>query len=103
MADIFYDKILVPLGEWWSTVNVDFLGLKVGGAGVNPFEERGSKSKEIRDQGNKAKRLLDWQPKIGIEQGVNKLLDNINLWKNAPIWDKKKIKIATADWFKYLK
>ena len=51
----------------------------------------------------KAKRLLNWKPKIGIEQGVNKLLDNINLWKNAPIWDKKKIKIATADWFKYLK
>ena len=51
----------------------------------------------------KAKRLLNWKPKIGIEQGVNKLLDNINLWKNAPIWDKKKINIATADWFKYLK
>ena len=51
----------------------------------------------------KAKRLLNWQPKIGIEQGVNKLLDNIKLWKNAPIWDKKKIKIATADWFKYLR
>ena len=32
---------------------------------------------------------------------MKKLLDNINLWKNAPIWDKKKIKIATADWFKY--
>ena len=53
-------------------------------------------------QNSKAKRLLNWKSKIGIEQGVNKLLDNINLWKNAPIWDKK-IKIATADWFKYLK
>ena len=31
--------------------------------------------------------------KIGIEQGVNKLLDNINLWKNAPIWDKRKLKL----------
>ena len=52
---------------------------------------------------HKAKRLLNWRPKVGIEQGVNKLLDNIHLWKNAPVWNKKKIKIATADWFKYLK
>ncbi len=51
----------------------------------------------------KAKKLLNWKPKIGIEQGVKKLIDNIHLWKNAPVWNKKKIRIATSDWFKYLK
>ena len=29
--------------------------------------------------------------------------ENINYWKNAPIWTSNKIKIATKDWFKYLK
>jgi UDP-glucose 4-epimerase len=29
--------------------------------------------------------------------------ENINYWKNASIWTKDKIKIATKDWFKYLK
>ena len=30
------------------------------------------------------------------------MLDNINYWKNAPLWDVKKIKTATKDWFKYM-
>ena len=28
---------------------------------------------------------------------------NIQYWKDAPLWTKTKIKIATKDWFKYLK
>ena len=28
---------------------------------------------------------------------------NINYWKDAPIWDEKKIEVATKKWFEYLK
>ena len=52
---------------------------------------------------NKAKKKLNWRPEISIEKGVKILLRNINFWKKAPLWDKKKISIATKDWFKYLK
>ena len=52
---------------------------------------------------DKAKKILNWKPQISIEVGVKILLANISLWRSAPIWDKKKIKIATKDWFKYLK
>ena len=52
---------------------------------------------------NKAKKFLDWKPKVSIEEGVKILLNNVNYWKNAPLWDKKKIRVATKDWFKYLK
>ena len=31
------------------------------------------------------------------------MLGNIDYWKKAPVWTAKKIKIATKDWFKYLK
>ena len=30
------------------------------------------------------------------------MLNNIENWKNAPLWDKKNIKKATKTWFKYL-
>ncbi len=51
----------------------------------------------------KISRELKWKPKIKIEQGVNLVLKNINYWDKAPLWTKKRIKIATKDWFKYLK
>ncbi len=52
---------------------------------------------------NKIKYKLGWKPIVKIEDGILKLLKNIHMWKNAPVWDAKKIKIATKDWFKYLK
>jgi UDP-glucose 4-epimerase len=50
-----------------------------------------------------AKRELKWQYKIEIDEGINKILKEIKYWKNAPLWDAKKIKLATKEWFKYLK
>ena len=50
---------------------------------------------------SKAKKILNWRPVITIDDGVNELISNINYWKNAPIWNKKKIKEVTKDWFKY--
>ena len=51
----------------------------------------------------KIKNELRWKPKISIQQGIKKLLCEISYWDNAPVWTPKKIKIATRDWFKYLK
>jgi UDP-glucose 4-epimerase len=51
----------------------------------------------------KIKAKLKWYPKINLKEGVNDVLTNINYWKNSILWDKNKIKIATKNWFKYLK
>ena len=51
---------------------------------------------------SKAKKLLNWQPKVSLEEGVGILLNNINYWREAPIWDEKSITKATEKWFKYL-
>ena len=51
----------------------------------------------------KATKVLNWKPKISIEDGMLELLNNISYWKNAPLWNRKKIKKATKNWFKYLK
>ncbi|MBH30587.1 MAG: NAD-dependent dehydratase [Candidatus Marinimicrobia bacterium] len=51
---------------------------------------------------SKAKKLLNWQPKVSLEEGVAILLDNIDYWREAPVWDKESIATATEKWFEYL-
>lgn len=51
---------------------------------------------------SKIKKDLNWKPKITFELGIKELLQNIDYWKDAPLWDKKKIKKATSEWFKFL-
>ncbi len=46
---------------------------------------------------------LKWKPKVSFEDGVSKILNNIEYWKNAPLWNKNNIKKTTKLWFKYLK
>jgi len=50
----------------------------------------------------KAKRMLDWEPEVSLEEGVKILLDNIDYWREAPVWDKESIAKATEKWFEYL-
>ena len=50
----------------------------------------------------KAKKLLNWKPLVSLENGVEILLNNLDYWKDAPIWDQKSIAKATEKWFEYL-
>tara|TARA_A100000164_G_scaffold352881_1_gene358962 strand:+ start:645 stop:1643 length:999 start_codon:yes stop_codon:yes gene_type:complete len=50
----------------------------------------------------KAKKMLDWTPKISLSDGVKFLLEDIDYWKEAPVWDEESINNATKKWFKYL-
>lgn len=45
---------------------------------------------------------LGWQPMVPIKDGVAKVIDNIEYWRNAPVWTPDSIATATEDWFKYL-
>jgi len=49
-----------------------------------------------------AKTLLNWRPQVGLKEGVEILLQNIDYWREAVVWDKKSIEKATEKWFKYL-
>ncbi|MEQ8303155.1 MAG: SDR family oxidoreductase [Cytophagales bacterium] len=46
--------------------------------------------------------LTNWKPQVSLENGVKEMLDNIDYWENAPVWDSKSIEKATEKWFKYL-
>jgi UDP-glucose 4-epimerase len=47
-------------------------------------------------------RVLGWHPKVRIEDGVNRMLDNLESWRDAPVWTPDTIAEATSDWFRYL-
>ncbi|MDB0032225.1 GDP-mannose 4,6-dehydratase [Alphaproteobacteria bacterium] len=51
---------------------------------------------------NKIKSSTKWTPKISIEKGISFLLDDIDYWKDAPVWTPSSIEKETKDWFKYL-
>lgn len=46
--------------------------------------------------------MLDWSPNVPIEDGVAIMLDNIDYWRDAPVWTQSSIAEATRDWFQYL-
>jgi UDP-glucose 4-epimerase len=50
----------------------------------------------------KIRQLLGWQPGVSFSQGVKTMLENIDSWRDAPVWDKGSISEATRGWFKYL-
>ena len=46
--------------------------------------------------------MLNWHPKVSLEEGVKHIIENIDYWRKAPVWTPETIKEATADWFKFL-
>ena len=45
---------------------------------------------------------LGWKPKVPLSEGVKVMLENMDYWRDAPVWTADTIKDATADWFKFL-
>jgi len=50
----------------------------------------------------KIQKELGWKPLVSFEEGVAKIVANIDYWKNAPLWDPQSIAKATRTWFEYL-
>jgi UDP-glucose 4-epimerase len=51
---------------------------------------------------DKIRTRLGWQPKVAFEEGVGRMLRDIELWRDAPLWDPSSIERATEKWFRYL-
>lgn len=51
---------------------------------------------------HKIETSLEWRPRVSFEDGVQKILDNIEYWREAPLWDRSSIAKATKTWFEYL-
>ncbi len=45
---------------------------------------------------------LGWAPRVSFEDGVGRVLENIEYWREAPLWDEASIALATKTWFETL-
>jgi len=45
---------------------------------------------------------LNWAPSVSFETGVANMLEDIELWRDAPLWDPDSIAEATKTWFEAL-
>ena len=51
---------------------------------------------------SKIRRDLDWRPTVPFDRGVKQMLADIELWRDAPLWDPQSISAATKIWFEHL-
>jgi UDP-glucose 4-epimerase len=50
----------------------------------------------------KIRQRLNWNPEVSFEEGVARLLADIEDWSTAPVWTPATISDATKEWFQYL-
>ena len=81
--------------------SVNYIAELIGGDKVSIPKRPGEPDRSLADI-SKIKSELKWQPKISINKGVEMLLNDVNDWKDAPVWTPKTIEEATKVWFKYL-
>jgi UDP-glucose 4-epimerase len=51
---------------------------------------------------SKIRRDLEWTPRVSFEDGVRRIVAEINYWRDAPLWDPDSIAKATSGWFSAL-
>jgi UDP-glucose 4-epimerase len=51
---------------------------------------------------SKIRREIGWQPKVNFAEGVRQMRENIDYWREAPVWTVAQIAEATSDWFRFL-
>ncbi len=94
------------IGQVWNLgagnpQSVNYLAQLIGGPTVTIPKRPGEPDCTFADI-SKIKRDLGWAPEVSFEDGVAKVLANIDYWRDAPLWNPDSIAKATAPWFKYL-
>ena len=90
-------------GEIWNLGNgnpqtISRLVELIGGSVVNIPKRPGEPNVTWADI-SKITRDLGWRPNIPFEEGVARMMAEIQNWRDAPLWDPESIEIATKTWF----
>jgi UDP-glucose 4-epimerase len=83
------------------TYSVNHLVSLLGGGVVHIPKRPGEPDCTFADI-RKISRMLGWKPRVSFEDGVQIMLQNIDQWRDAPVWGENSIAEATRDWFTYL-
>jgi len=83
------------------TYSVTELANLIGGPRTNIPKRPGEPDRTFADT-SKIRKALGWSPAISFQDGVRKVLDRIEDWRDAPIWTPDSIREATKDWFRFL-
>jgi UDP-glucose 4-epimerase len=51
---------------------------------------------------SKIERLLGWRARTSLDDGVARMLERIDDWRDAPVWEPASIAAATSSWFAHL-
>ena len=81
--------------------SVNHLVELLGGEIVHLPKRPGEPDCTFADVG-KIERLLEWKAQVPFAEGVQRMLERIEDWRDAPVWDPTSIGKATESWFRYL-
>ncbi len=81
--------------------SINRLAELIGGEVVQLPKRPGEPDCTFADIG-KIRRLLGWRPRVPFEEGVRRMLEGLEAWREAPVWDAEGIRAATRNWFRYL-
>jgi len=81
--------------------SVNDLAALLGGPVVHIPKRPGEPDRTEADI-SRIRKTLAWEPKVTFEEGVQVMLQNIDYWRQAPVWTPDTIDGATRDWFHYL-
>jgi len=83
-------------------ITVNQVANTIGGRQVN-VPDRPGEPRTTHADISLAKKELQWSPKVSFEDGLNIVMAQKDLWKDAPIWTPETISEATRDWFKHVR
>ncbi|MFT4551424.1 MAG: UDP-glucose 4-epimerase [Chlamydiales bacterium] len=97
-SDVVGEALNVGSG---GTYSINHLVSLLGGDVVHIPKRPGEPDSTFADI-KKIQKTLAWNPSVSFEIGVQEMLERIEQWKTAPVWDEKGISAATKDWFAFL-
>ena len=84
------------------TVSVNYVTQLLGGDVVY-IPKRPGEPRSTHADISRIKNILGWEPRVGIKEGVEKVISEIDYWKDATVWTPEAISKSTETWFKVLK
>ena len=96
-AESKYENEIFNIGSG-EPQSINRLAELIGGEKIY-IPERPGEPKITHANIEKARRLLKYNPEISFEEGVNRVIENISYWKDAPVWTPEKIEKVSKAWF----